>query len=111
MKTSTFIRRAVKDHLGPVELYTPLGQIRSPFLCVALDLYAQEHGTPQAHKIRAQAQEKIMRLICPHVTAAQWLRERLGWCSAKCHPSAEALYEYRLRWAEDLAQQYEAQGD
>lgn len=111
MKTSTFIRKAVKDHLGPVESYTPHKKIRSPYLCVALAIYAQKCGTLRAHKIKAKVQDEILQLIYPHGTVTVWLREKMNWCGAKCHPPAQAMYEYRLRWAEHLAQQYEARGD
>lgn len=109
MKKSEFLRAAVRECLG-VAPHVYEGYIRDQFICNALDLYATQLGTADARAVAEEIRRSIMRSIEDSATVIIWLHRTLNW-PGSYWPTYDEQYQYRLRWAEHMAQEYEAQGD
>lgn len=93
MKSSELIREA-KKHLK-----------QNVYCCGAILTAAEEVD----YMGKAEAiTEYISLLLFPDTTLGQWIVDN---GIADWHTFNEHQYEYRLRWLEHLAQQYEAKGD
>lgn len=110
MKKSEFLRAAVREYLAERSVYVNSQPIKSEFICNALDLYAKQIGTAEARVVSFDIQYDIRHSIEHSITVTNWLHEKLKW-SSDYWPPHDEMYQYRLRWAEHMAQEYEAQGD
>lgn len=110
MKKSEFLRAAVRECLRPYFSSVNNVVIQGQFICNALDLYAKQLGTADARAVAEEIRRSIMRSIYGSSTVIGWLHDKLNWPPGYW-PTNDEQYQYRLRWAEHLAQEYEAQGD
>ena len=111
MKKSEFLRAAVRECLAERSIYGSNNPtIKSKFLCTTLDLYATQLGTAEARATSFDIQYDITRSIEHSITVISWLHDKLNWPPGY-RPTNGEQYAYRLRWAEHMAQEYEAKGD
>lgn len=110
MKKSEFLRAAVRECLAERSVYVNNVAVQDKFICNALDMYAKKIGTGEASVTSSDIQHDIRRSIEHSITVTRWLHEKLKW-SSDYWPTHDEQYQYRLRWAEHMAQEYEAQGD
>lgn len=110
MKKSEFLRAAVRECLRPYFNSVNNAVIQDQVICSALDLYAKQLGTADARAVAEEIRRSIMRSIYGSSTVIGWLHDRLNW-QPGYWPTNDEQYEYRLRWAEYMAQEYEAKGD
>lgn len=108
MKKSQVLRAAVRDCLREEFEVSNHRWAADRFLCNALDLYADQN--PKAWPAASEIQRDIRRMLGPSYTIQDWLRRALKLPLSHKFDLAD-LYAYRKRWAEHMAQQYEAQGD
>lgn len=104
MKASELLRIAVRDHLREY------GSLRgySNYLCVALMDADAALNTREASDAHTRARTRIEGAIAPYHTLENWL-----WAQGISYgeTTSAQMYEYRKRWAEHLAQEFEKEGD
>lgn len=110
MKKSEFLRAAVRECLRPYFNSVNNVAIQAPFICHALDLYARQLGTADARATADEIRWHIGRSIGSSATVIGWLHDKLNWPPGYW-PTNDEQYQYRLRWAEHMAKEYEAKGD
>lgn len=112
MKKSEFLRAAVRGHLVDRtrrDIYDII--THSEFVCNALGCYRRALGySDEAKELEHAIEFDIKNLLEGHITVIGWLHETLKWPPGYW-PTQDEQYKYRLRWAEHMAQEYEAQGD
>lgn len=108
MKKSQVLRAAVRECLRAQFIVADNRVVAENYLCNALCLYADMN--PKARPAASDIQGDIRRLLYPYSSVQTWVREALN-LDYDYRFSLADLYAYRKRWAEHMAQQYEAQGD
>lgn len=108
MKKSQVLRAAVRKCLRAQFTVADDRVVADNYLCNALCLYADMN--PKARPTADEIRRDIHRSMGPSYTIQDWLRRALK-LPLSHEFSLTDLYAYRKRWAEHMAQQYEAQGD
>jgi len=105
VKASTLLREAKKHlRLKPGLVYCPN---LSPFICLAVDIAAEQQGTPEAWNAAHRATFRITEALGPSHTLRSWLELRIS----NDQFNFIRLQAHRLAWMERLALEFESEGD